>query len=142
MTLDDPFELARFVKAQADTYETALAELQSGVKRSHWIWFIFPQMKGLGQSSMSHRYGIGSLQEAEAYLAHPLLGPRLEHCTRTVLAIHGASLSAIFGTPDDMKFRSCMTLFAHAARADSPYRAALNRWCDGVEDHATLALLK
>ena len=101
---EDAFHLERFVTAQAPVFAAALAELQAGQKRSHWMWFVFPQLRGLGHSAMAYRYGIGSLDEARAYLAHPLLGPRLIECTRTVLAIEGRSLHAIFGSPDDMKF--------------------------------------
>jgi len=139
----DPFGLERFVTAQQPVFEHALAELQAGHKRSHWMWFIFPQLRGLGSSSMATFYGIASLGEARAYLAHPLLGPRLARCTRAVLAVEGRSLHAIFGSPDDMKFRSSMTLFTAAAEeGDNPYRAALDRCCDGQPDERTLALLK
>ena len=106
------------------------------------MWFVFPQLRGLGHSAMAYRYGIGSLDEARAYLAHPVLGPRLIECTRTVLAIEGRSLHAIFGSPDDMKFRSSMTLFSLTADEDeSAFRQALDRFCDGREDKRTLALL-
>ena len=106
------------------------------------MWFVFPQLRGLGRSSMAQYYGIGSLAEARAYLAHRVLGPRLDLCTRTVLDIEGKSLHAIFGSPDDMKFRSCATLFAIAAgEGDNPFRRALDRWCDGRLDEQTLTLL-
>jgi uncharacterized protein (DUF1810 family) len=108
----DPFDLNRFVIAQAPVFAAALDELKAGRKRSHWMWFIFPQLRGLGHSSMAEFYGISSLDEGRAYLAHPLLGPRLILCTETVLALQGRSLHAIFGSPDDMKFRSSMTLFS------------------------------
>lgn len=111
----DPFDLERFVTAQASVFPTVLAELKAGHKRNHWMWFVFPQLRGLGHSSMASFYGIASLNEARAYLAHPLLGPRLELCTRTVLEIPNDSLHQIFGSPDDMKFQSSMTLFASAA---------------------------
>src|SRR5437588_13113912 len=113
--MTDPFDLERFVTAQEPIFDTVLSELQAGRKRSHWMWFGFPQLRGLGHSSMADYYGISSLAEARAYLAHPVLGPRLDLCTRTVLEIEAASLHAIFDSPDDMKFRSCATLFALAA---------------------------
>jgi len=143
MTADDPFDLQRFKSAQTEVYETALRELEAGRKRSHWMWFIFPQLRGLGRSSMATHYGIVGLQEAKAYLADPLLRPRLEKCTRAVLAAERPSLHAIFGSPDDMKFRSSMTLFAVAAEAeDSLYRQAIDRWCDGEMDQRTLGVLE
>ena len=116
------FDLERFVTAQAPVFATVLNELKAGRKRSHWMWFVFPQLRGLGQSAMATRYGIGSLAEAQAYLAHPLLGPRLMECTRTVLAIEGRSLHAIFGSPDDLKFCSSMTLFSLAAEGETMFR--------------------
>jgi uncharacterized protein (DUF1810 family) len=138
----DPFDLQRFVTAQALTFEAALAELQAGRKRSHWMWFVFPQMRGLGLSATAQLYGIGSLAEARAYLAHPLLGPRLASATTAVLAVEDRSLSAIFGAPDDMKFRSSMTLFARAAGpSQTVFQDALARYCDGRPDARTLALL-
>jgi uncharacterized protein (DUF1810 family) len=139
---DDPFDLKRFVAAQAPVFQTALGELKAGRKRSHWMWFVFPQLRGLGRSSMAQFYGVGSLDEARAYLAHPLLGTRLKLCTETVLAIKERSLHAIFGAPDDMKFHSSMTLFARAAADDdSAFRRALDRYCEGRMDERTLALL-
>ncbi|WP_249120058.1 DUF1810 domain-containing protein [Plastoroseomonas hellenica] len=139
---DDPFDLSRFVTAQAPIFEMALEELRAGRKRSHWMWFIFPQLRGLGHSSMAQFYGVQSLDEARAYLAHPVLGPRLALITRTVQAVEGRSLNAIFGSPDDMKFHSSMTLFSLAAKeAANPFSAALDRWCDGRPDAATLSLL-
>lgn len=142
MEADDPFDLERFVTAQAAIFETALGELKAGQKRSHWMWFVFPQLRGLGRSSMAQRYGVGSLDEARAYLAHPLLGKRLILCTETVLAIKGRSLHAIFGAPDDMKFQSSMTLFARAAADDErAFCRALDRYCEGRMDERTLALL-
>jgi uncharacterized protein (DUF1810 family) len=136
---DDPFDLDRFVEAQARVYETACDELRNGRKQSHWMWFIFPQMKGLGSSPMSQRFGIGSLEEARAYLAHPVLGPRLMEVTRLMLAARGGSLRNILGSPDDMKFRSSMTLFAHTAGAGSIYAEALDKLCEGKPDEQTLA---
>jgi uncharacterized protein (DUF1810 family) len=141
MTSEDSFDLERFVTAQAPIFETVLAELQAGRKRSHWMWFVFPQLRGLGQSQTARFYGIASIEEASAYLAHPLLGPRLDLCTRILLGSEGASLHAIFGSPDDMKFRSCMTLFSLATDDHAnPFREALDRWCDGRPDERTLAL--
>jgi uncharacterized protein (DUF1810 family) len=139
----DPFDLNRFVTAQAPVYDRALAELQAGRKRSHWMWFIFPQLRGLGFSATARLYGIASLVEARAYLAHPVLGPRLETCTRTVLALENKSVHDIFGTPDDMKFGSCLTLFLLAADAhDSLFRYAIDRYCGGRQDERTLELLE
>lgn len=141
MANDDPFALERFVTAQAKIYERACRELRDGRKRTHWIWFIFPQMKGLGTSQMSELYGIGSLTEANAYLAHPLLGPRLREVTAIVLNLKGRPLHEIFGSPDDKKFHSSMTLFARAAGPQSIFREALEVLCGGEEDARTLALL-
>ena len=142
MTTGDRYDLQRFVAAQEPVFETVLAELRAGRKRSHWMWFVFPQLAGLGRSSTARFYGIGSIDEARAYLAHPILGPRLELCTRIVLASDNSSLHAIFGSPDDPKFRSCMTLFSLAAGdVDNPFRQALDRWCDGRPDEQTLTLI-
>jgi uncharacterized protein (DUF1810 family) len=141
MTGTDRFELERFVTAQEPVLETVLAELRAGRKRSHWIWFVFPQLAGLGRSSTARFYGISGVDEARAYLAHPLLGPRLDLCTRIVLASESPSLHAIFGSPDDLKFRSCMTLFSRAAGdLDNPFRQSLDRWCGGQPDEQTLTL--
>jgi uncharacterized protein (DUF1810 family) len=138
----DPFNLERFVTAQAPMFETVLTELRAGRKRTHWMWFVFPQLAGLGRSSTARFYGIDSLDEARAYLAHPVLGKRLELCTRIVLASEASSLHAIFGSPDDLKFHSCMTLFAQAADAsENLFRQALDRWCGGHPDQQTLALI-
>ena len=138
----DPFDLERFVKAQAPIFEAALAELKAGEKRSHWMWFVFPQLRGLGHSPMAEFYGVGSLAEARAYLAHPVLGRRLKLCTQTVLAVEGRTLNEIFGSPDDMKFRSSMTLFALAsADKANVFRQALDRYCEGRLDPRTEALL-
>ena len=143
MSPADPFELERFVTAQGPVFPVALAELKAGRKRTHWMWFIFPQLRGLGRSAMATYYGIASLQEARAYLAHPVLGSRLDLCTRTVLDLEGGSLHAIFGSPDDMKFQSSMTLFARAAGdPDSLFYKALDRWCGGAPDPQTLTLLE
>ncbi|MFG1463534.1 DUF1810 domain-containing protein [Xanthobacter sp. DSM 24535] len=138
----DRVSLARFVEAQDGVIEQVLAELRAGRKRSHWMWFVFPQMRGLGHSPTADFYGISSLAEARAYLAHPVLGARLIACTQAAEAQDGRSISAIFGTPDDLKFHSCMTLFAKAAGAgDSVFHAALQRHFGGLPDPATLALL-
>ncbi|WP_188260124.1 DUF1810 domain-containing protein [Azospirillum tabaci] len=142
MQTDNPFDLQRFVNAQGPVFATVLKELRDGRKRSHWMWFIFPQLRGLGRSATAEFYGIGSFDEARAYLAHPTLGPRLEEATRAVLAVQGRTLHEIFGSPDDMKFHSSMTLFASAAdEAAALYREALARYCNGRMDEATLALL-
>jgi uncharacterized protein (DUF1810 family) len=138
----DPYDLERFLQAQAAVYERVLAELTAGMKRSHWMWFVFPQLKGLGASAMAHQYGLGSLDEARAYLAHEVLGKRLEQCTELVIQSHVLSLRELFGSPDDLKFRSSMTLFAHASQADSSYHTALKRWCNGEEDPLTVSLLR
>jgi uncharacterized protein (DUF1810 family) len=143
MTLPDRFDLERFVTAQAPVFPAVLDELRAGRKRSHWMWFLFPQLRGLGHSATADFYGIGSLAEARAYLAHPVLGPRLDLCTRLVLEIEENSLHQIFGSPDDMKFRSSMTLFALAASDEKrPFRRALDHWCDGRMDERTLEVLK
>ena len=140
--MTDPFDLQRFVAAQEPVFDTVLSELRAGRKRTHWMWFIFPQLRGLGRSSMAEYYGISSLAEARAYLAHPILGPRLDLCIRAVLESKAVSLHAIFGSPDDMKFRSCATLFALASEEDnSPFQGALDLWCDGQPDERTLALI-
>ena len=140
---DDPYDLRRFVSAQEGTYSCALRELQAGLKRSHWMWFVFPQMRGLGRSPTTLLYGIASLAEAQAYLAHPMLGSRLAEATRAVLAHKGRPLDAIFGSPDDLKFQSSMTLFAKAV-GESPndFSTALECFCGGLSDGRTLDLLK
>jgi uncharacterized protein (DUF1810 family) len=138
---DDPFDLRRFVDAQDPIYDRVRAELRSGRKRSHWMWFVFPQIAGLGYSAMAQRYAISSLREAEAYLRHPVLGPRLRECARLVLDVPGKSAFEILGSPDDMKFRSCLTLFGHAAPEESLFRDALEKYFGGEEDPMTLARL-
>jgi uncharacterized protein (DUF1810 family) len=135
------FELDRFLTAQAPVFDTALRELQAGRKRTHWMWFIFPQLRGLGHSPRAQFYGIASLAEARAYLAHPVLGSRLAQCTRTVIGSSAPSLHDLFGSPDDLKFGSSMTLFEAAAPDDPTFAQALDRWCDGKRDARTLALL-
>lgn len=137
----DPFCLSRFVSAQENVYQQVLTELEQGRKRTHWIWFIFPQIDGLGHSSMAERYAIKSLDEARAYLRHPVLGARLQQCTEKVIAIDGKSIATIFGYPDDLKFRSSMTLFASIAGPESVFSAALEKYFDGEKDAMTLALL-
>lgn len=143
MSAADPRGLERFVIAQAPVFAAVTAELRVGRKRSHWMWFIFPQLRGLGRSPTAEFYGIGSLAEARAYLTHPVLGPRLDLCTRLVLGIESGSLRAVFGSPDDLKFRSSMTLFALAAsNEDNVFRAALDRFCNGRLDGETVRLLE
>lgn len=137
----DPFDLQRFVDAQSRVYDTVSAELRQGRKRSHWMWFIFPQIAGLGHSAMSMRYAISTLAEAETYLKHPILGRRLRECVRLVMLVEGRSAHEILGTPDDMKFHSCLTLFANAAPEDQLFRDALEKYFSGDEDPATLQRL-
>ena len=137
----DPFDLERFVAAQSGDYGQALSELRRGRKVGHWIWYILPQMRGLGMSSMSSRYGIGSLDEARAYLAHPVLGPRLRECVEAVAVHKGLSATAIFGSLDAMKFRSCLTLFAEADGQPSIFIRALGQFFDHQRDPRTLQLL-
>lgn len=134
-------DLGRFADAQSSIYSRVTAELAAGAKQSHWMWFIFPQVEGLGSSAMAQRYAIRSRAEAKAYLAHPLLGPRLVECTRLVLAVQGKSLRDILGVPDDAKFRSCMTLF-DSISPNGIFAQALDRYCDGVRDRQTLAFLQ
>ena len=136
-TSTDPHDLARFVEAQAGIYAEALAELSAGRKRSHWMWFVFPQVTGLGASSISKRYAIGSEAEATAYLDHPLLGPRLLRCVEAMLAVEDGSAHDILGSPDDMKFRSSLTLFAAVSPAGSAFHRALDRFFDGLPDART-----
>lgn len=137
----DTYDLGRFVEAQAGVHARALAELEAGEKRSHWMWFIFPQIAGLGSSPMAQRYAIGSLDEARAYLAHPVLGGRLRVCTTAVNRVPGRSAHAIFGSPDDVKFRSSMTLFSVAAPDEPLFAEALRRYFDGEPDPKTIAKL-
>jgi uncharacterized protein (DUF1810 family) len=137
----DPFDLERFLKAQAGVYGAVVDELRSGQKRSHWMWFIFPQFQGLGSSFHSQRYAIKSLAEARAYLEHPVLGPRLRECTRTVNGLEGRSAWEIFGDIDEMKFRSSMTLFELASGAPSEFTTALEKYYAGQRDMRTLELV-
>jgi uncharacterized protein (DUF1810 family) len=137
----DIFGLKRFVKAQEPIFERVRNELRSGQKQSHWMWFVFPQLRGLGASPTSAYYGIGSIDEARAYLAHPVLGPRLREVTQLVLAVQDRTLTDIFGSPDDIKFRSSMTLFARASPpGESLFETALDTRCNGADDR-TDALL-
>ncbi|MGJ7518513.1 DUF1810 domain-containing protein [Pseudomonas baetica] len=137
----DTFNLQRFIQAQDPVYDRVQAELNAGHKRSHWMWFIFPQLAGLGDSEMSRRYAIRTRDEAQAYLDHPVLGARLRTCTHEVLNIQQRSVAAIFGHPDDLKFHSSMTLFAQVAPQNSPFHQALNQYFHGILDDWTLSLL-
>ena len=141
MTPTDPYDLDRFVQVQEGTYEQALSEIRSGRKRSHWMWFVFPQFDGLGFSATSRRYAIKNVAEAEAYLAHPVLGPRLLEISAAALSVAGRTALEIFGSPDDMKLRSCATLFARVAPAGSVFEQLLDRFFDGQPDEQTLRLL-
>jgi uncharacterized protein (DUF1810 family) len=138
---DDPDLLSRFVLAQQDDYEQALAEIRSGRKRSHWMWYIFPQLDGLGVSSTAKYYAIKSLAEAKAYLAHPVLGPRLRECAEAAGGVEGRSATEIFGSPDDLKLRSCATLFACVSPAGSVFDRLLDKFYGGERDARTLQLL-
>lgn len=137
----DPYDLNRFLEAQAGDYARALAEIRAGDKRSHWMWYIFPQVTGLGFSSMSQRYAIRTRAEAEAYLAHPVLGPRLTECAEAALGVEGRSALDIFGSPDDIKLRSCATLFAAVSPAGSVFHRLLDAFFEGRHDGQTLRLL-
>lgn len=137
----DPFDLNRFVRAQATDYERALSEIRSGEKRSHWMWYIFPQLDGLGFSATSRRFGIKSIEEARAYLGHPVLGPRLTECFEAVLGVEGRSPFEIFGSPDDMKLKSCATLFARVCANGSVFEEVLDKFFAGERDNKTLLLL-
>lgn len=134
----DPFDLKRFVDAQRPVYDDVVAELRAGRKRSHWMWFVFPQLRGLGGSAMAARFGIASLDEAGAYLRHELLGPRLHECARLVSAVQGRSIGQIFGSPDDLKLRSSMTLFARATEDNADFVAVLDKYYGGRYDELTL----
>jgi uncharacterized protein (DUF1810 family) len=138
---DDRYDLERFVEAQRRIYACALAEIRGGLKRSHWMWFVFPQLAGLGHSSMSQRYAVHGLAEARSYLAHPVLGARLTECADALLALSGRSAHEIFGNPDELKLRSSMTLFAAAAGPDSVFARVLQRYFGGEPDPRTLELL-
>jgi uncharacterized protein (DUF1810 family) len=135
------YNLQRFLDAQERVYNTVLAELRAGRKSSHWIWFIFPQIAGLGHSGMAQQFAIDSLDEAKAYLQHPVLGPRLRTCTQLVLDMNGRSVEEIFSYPDDLKFRSCMTLFLTAATDNALFKDALLKYFAGKPDQSTLDIL-
>jgi uncharacterized protein (DUF1810 family) len=138
----DPFDLQRFVDAQNRVYEEVRAELRSGRKRGHWMWFIFPQLRGLGSSAMATEFGISSREEAVAHLDHTILGPRLRECTRLVNLAEGRTIGQIFGYPDDLKFRSSMTLFASVASGDRVFKDALEKYFGGEPDPLTLERLR
>jgi uncharacterized protein (DUF1810 family) len=135
-------DLSRFVEAQEGVYEQALGEIRSGSKRSHWMWYVFPQVEGLGRSPASRRYAIRSGEEAAAYLAHPVLGPRLIECAEAVLRIEGRSALEIFGWPDDMKLRSCATLFARVSNEGSVFQRVIDKYFEGEPDDHTLQLIE
>ncbi|MDG2618116.1 DUF1810 domain-containing protein [Thermoleptolyngbya sichuanensis XZ-Cy5] len=138
---DDLFDLNRFVKAQTSDYARALAEIRQGKKRSHWMWYIFPQYAGLGFSATSQHYAIKSLAEAQAYLHHPILGTRLVECAEAVLQVNGQSAYEIFGSPDDLKLHSCATLFAQISPAGSVFQQLLDQYFQGEPDAKTLELI-
>jgi uncharacterized protein (DUF1810 family) len=138
---DDPYALDRFVRAQEPIYEQALAEIRAGRKTSHWMWFVFPQFAGLGRSAMARNYAIRSRGEAEAYLRHPVLGPRLVECAGAALAVEGRTAHEIFGSPDDLKLRSCATLFATVSPPGSVFHRLLDRYFRGERDDRTLQVL-
>jgi uncharacterized protein (DUF1810 family) len=138
----DPFDLDRFVRAQEGVHEVALAELRRGRKSSHWMWFVFPQLAGLGRSATAERYAVTGPDEARAYLAHPVLGSRLREVTDAAATAPASSVAALMGGIDALKLRSSMTLFAAVAPDPAPFRAVLERWWDGAEDERTLALLR
>ncbi len=139
--MNDPHNLQRFLDAQASVYTQVLAELRAGSKRSHWMWFIFPQIAGLGHSETARYFAIASCAEAAAYLAHPILGPRLRECCHLAMLIEGRSAREIFGTPGDMKFRSSLTLFAAVAADNAVFATALQKYFAGEPDGLTLARL-
>ena len=141
MASDDPYDLQRFIEAQNPIFEQVCSELRAGCKRSHWMWFIFPQIRGLGHSPTAAHFAISSIEEARAYLLHPVLGPRLRACTAVVNDLHDKTVEQIFGYPDHLKFRSSMTLFAHAANDNQLFKDVLKKYFDGVSDPLTLARL-
>ena len=140
--MDDPYDLNRFVEAQQDDYERALSEIAGGRKRTHWMWYIFPQIDGLAFSSTSRRFSIKSVEEARAYLDHPVLGPRLLKCAEAVVRVEGRSAVEIFGSPDDLKLKSCATLFASVLPAGSVFDRLLAKYYQGALDEKTLHLLE
>jgi uncharacterized protein (DUF1810 family) len=139
--MSDDYNLHRFLDAQERVYDTVLDELRAGRKSSHWIWFIFPQIVGLGHSGMAQQFAIGSLDEAKAYLQHPVLGPRLRACTQLVLDVDGRSAEEIFPYPDNLKFRSCMNLFMTATNDNTLFKDALLKYFDGKPDQLTIHVL-
>lgn len=141
MTGGDPFDLERFVSAQNPVIDRVRGELRRGRKETHWMWFVFPQIAGLGASAMARQYAIASRAEGEAYLRHPVLGPRLEDCTRLVLGVEGRTVTEIFGRPDDLKFHSSMTLFAQVSPSGGAFAEALQKYFAGEPDRATLERL-
>ena len=141
LAVNDPCNLQRFVDAQAPVVEQVLFELREGRKRGHWMWFVFPQLSGLGSSPFASKFAISSLAEAEAYLKHPILGPRLRECSRLVTRVDGRRITEIFGYPDDLKFRSCMTLFAHATLDNRVFKDALQKYFGGDFDRLTIKRL-
>ena len=142
MAREDPHNLQRFLEAQEPVIDTVIEELRAGRKRSHWMWFVFPQVEGLGRSRMAERYAIASAAEASAYLDHPTLGRRLRECTGLVNAVDADSAEAVFGTPDNRKFQSAMTLFEAVADDPTPFTTALQRYFDGERDQETLEFLQ
>lgn len=139
--MSDPHALSRFEQAQQEDYPTAIGELRRGRKESHWMWYVFPQFAGLGHSPMAQTYAIRSLEEAKAYLAHPVLGPRLAECCEALLAVEGKSAYDILGSPDDMKLRSCVTLFAAVSPPGSVFERVLAKYYRGKPDERTLRLI-
>ena len=139
---DDPFDLDRFISAQERVYDRVLTELRSGQKRSHWMWYIFPQIDGLGHSSTTKHYSIKTMEEARHYINHSILGTRLLECADAVLTTEGRSISEIFGYPDDLKLKSCMTLFAAVADPGSVFDRVLDKYFDGQRDNRTLQLIE
>jgi uncharacterized protein (DUF1810 family) len=138
---EDPYDLDRFLQAQVGDYERALAEVRGGQKRTHWMWYIFPQLDGLARSPTAKHYAIKSIAEARAYLAHPVLGPRLRECAEAAIHVEGRSATAIFGSPDDLKLRSCATLFASVSPPGSVFDRLLGKYYGGRPDEETLCLL-
>lgn len=141
MTSSDPFQLERFVTAQAHDYTGALAEIRSGRKRSHWMWYVFPQFAGLGSSPTSQHFAIQSVAEARAYLGHPILGPRLREAAQAALEVEGRTAQELFGSPDDLKLRSCATLFAAVLPGDSVFQRLLDQYFAGEPDPRTVRLI-
>jgi uncharacterized protein (DUF1810 family) len=142
MAMDDPYNLQRFVDAQDPIYDQVRSELKEGHKRNHWMWFVFPQIDGLGHTSLARKFAISSLDEAKAYLEHPIVGPRLIECTKLVIGIERRAIEQIFGYPDDLKFRSSMTLFSRAAGDNSVFEEALKKYFRGEHDRLTIDRLE